>query len=64
MLLAGEVELGAGRVVMELPGPVAVGNIKVGFGSEGGNLIGDFVGIDRVVSIEPLDKLTVGMGEA
>ena len=64
MLLAGEVELGAGRVVMELPGPVTIGNIEVGIGGEGSDLLGDFVGVYCVVSIKPLDKFTVGMGEA
>ena len=64
MLLAGEMELGARRVVMELPGPVTVGNIKVGIGGEGSNLMSDFVGVDRIVGIKPLDKLTVGMSEA
>ena len=64
MLLAGEMELGARRVVMELPGPVTVGNIEVGIGGEGSDLMSDFVGVDCVVSIKPLDKFTVGMGEA
>ena len=64
MLLAGEMESGARRVVMELPGPITVSNIKVGIGGEGGNLMSDFVGVDRVVSIKPLDKLTISMGEA
>ena len=72
MLLAGEMELGARRVVMELPGPVTIGNIEVGIGDEGSDLMSDFVGVDslrearrqRVVSIKPLDKLTVGMSEA
>ncbi len=64
MLLAGEVELGARRAVMELPGPVTVGNIEVGIGGEGNDLMSDFVGVNRIVSIKPLDKLTVGMGKA
>lgn len=64
MLLAGEVELGARRAVMELPGPVTVGNIEVGIGGEGSDLMSDFVGVDHIVSIKPLDKLTVGMDEA
>ena len=55
MLLASEMELGARRVVMELPGPVAVDNIEVGIGIEGSDLMSDFIGVDRVVSIKPLD---------
>ena len=64
MLLAGEVELGDRRVVMELPGPITVGDVEVRIGGEGSDLMSDFVGVNRVVSIKPLDELTVGMGEA
>ena len=64
MLLAGEMDLGARRVVMELPGPVTVGNIEVGIGGEGSDLMSDLIGVDRVVSIKPLNKLTVGIGKA